>query len=271
MVLRTGAHNDVHRVTRLHLRAGSWMLLDDVTRGDPVVRDLYLATEFQICGLEDLLYLTEGQVVDAGDLYVRGSLANRNRDDRAYLGGLVGAASGILPDHEVLVLSGASHSLNLDLETSFFEDSLGLLARFLPNVGHFRDPDTNDINRDLRALFGHLPGVWILCHDRADGLCALNTTALDDLEPTAGQFSCLFDGVGPGEARNHGFRSRPRGESVCSAAEQREKEYQRWWNPVPPLPAFVALARREQRGRPARLPSSDAQCGRLPALHPLEI
>src|SRR5215213_6515555 len=67
-LLGTGADNNVHRGARLHLRAGSWVLFDDVTRRHPVVRDFHLAAELQTCFLEDLLGPTEGLVVDAGNL-----------------------------------------------------------------------------------------------------------------------------------------------------------------------------------------------------------
>src|SRR5215213_9145863 len=67
-LLRTGADDNVHGAARLHLRAGSWVLFDDVTRRHPVVRDFHLAAELQTCFLEDLLGPTDGLVVDAGNL-----------------------------------------------------------------------------------------------------------------------------------------------------------------------------------------------------------
>ena len=57
-LLRTGADDDVHGATRFHLRSGSWMLFDHVTRRHLVVRDLHLAAELQTRVLEDLLRST---------------------------------------------------------------------------------------------------------------------------------------------------------------------------------------------------------------------
>jgi hypothetical protein len=201
------------------------VLLDDVRHRHPVVRNLHLATELQTCLLEDLLSLAQGEVGDARNLYVRGSLADRDRYDRADPGGLAWVATRILSGYQVLVFRGAPCGLDLDLETLLLEDSLGLLARFSLYVGHVRDPGANDVHGDLRPLFGHLTRVRALRHDSANCFCALFAAAFDNLEPIASHFSRLFDGAGSGEVRDHRFRGRIRNESVGGAAEQYEKEY----------------------------------------------
>jgi hypothetical protein len=224
-LLRTRAYDDIHSAARLHLHAGSRVLLDDVTHRHLVVRNLHLATELQSRLLEDLLRTAQSVVGDAGNLYVRGSLADRDLYGRADPGGLACVATRILPGYQVLVFRGALSGLDLDLETRFLEESLGLLARFSLDVGHVRDPGANDVHGDLRPLFGHLTCVRALRHDGANCFCALYAAAFDNLEPIASHFSRLFDGAGSGEVRDHGFRGRIRNESVGGATEQYEKEY----------------------------------------------
>src|SRR5918995_1357657 len=99
-LLRTGADDDIHSAARLNLHAGSGVLLDDVSHRHPVVRNLHLATELQTRLLENLLRPAQGVVGDARNLYVRGSLADRDRYGRAEPGGLACGATRILPGYQ---------------------------------------------------------------------------------------------------------------------------------------------------------------------------